>query len=179
VDGKLLFEIPVYRSSFDDYAKEMEDEKTEEVRRAAEGYDRNLLNLHPSASLREAHLKRAAAFFNAHRWYGWHYNDAIGWIRLKGNWDVIKADYYFAGAKRIVRRAKRRTFEWRGKILELWLPPEASSANIYENLLHELQQLRRKAPFKGRYVDLEAFQNIGPFIDWRRAVAESSAHGSD
>jgi hypothetical protein len=170
--GKLLFEIPVYRTSFDNYVAEMKAEKAAYMQRAASGYDETYASFNSDPKLRDDHLKRMEAWFDRYDWYSWYYNDVVGWIRLEGHWDVIKADYHFAREKRIVRRPKRRSFEWCGKTLEVWLPHEATSAEIYKLVLSELQQLKRERPFRRRYIDLEAFQNVGPFIDWRNAVVK-------
>ena len=99
----------------------------------------------------------------------WHYNQAIGWIRLKGHWDVIKADYHFAREKRIVRQPRHRVFDWQGKTLEVWFHSETSQ-EIYQLLIDDLEALRDEWPFKGRYIDLQAFKNIGPHVDWKNAV---------
>jgi hypothetical protein len=166
--GKLLFEVPVYRTSHDDYIKELQAAKAAYMDRVAEGwayYER------PGTDprLKEDHFKRMEYAFHD-SWRSWHYNQAIGWIQLLGRWDVIKGEYHFAREKKIVQHPRHRSFEWRGKTLELWLPHKASSREIYELLLEELMDLRKERPFKRRHIDLEAFQSVGPYIDWRNAV---------
>jgi hypothetical protein len=169
--GKLLFEIPVYRVSFDRYVSEMEEEKSAHMSGVEESYDTHFATFNADPKLRDDELARASGFFDQWRWYSWHYNEVIGWIRLNGHWDVIKADYHFATQKRIVRSAKQRSFAWRGKTLELWLH-DSTSEEIYRQLLDEFRDLEKEPPFKGRYIDLEAFTNVGPFIDWKNAVIE-------
>lgn len=38
---------------------------------------------------------------------------------------------------------------------------------IYRDTLAAIEQVSKERPLKGRYVDLETFRNLGPFIDWR------------
>lgn len=166
--GTLLFEIPIYRTSVDEYIKEIQSEKDAYMKRVAEQwayYERPGTD----PSVRAEHFKRMEyAFYEG--WRTWEYNQAIGWIRLLGHWDVIKAEYYFAREKKIVQKPRHRSFEWRGKTLEVWLSPRASSREIYDLVLADLKALRRERPFKGRFIDLDAFESIGPHVDWKNAV---------
>ena len=60
-------------------------------------------------------------------------------------------------------------FRYRGEIktFELDIFPDMSSHDIH-TLLHEhIEELMEQKPFKGKYIDLEIFQNIGSCIDWR------------
>ena len=66
---------------------------------------------------------------------------------------------------------KQRNFVDYGKAFELELMfEEVSSSDIYEQIETEIADLSKQAPYKGRYLDLEAFHNIGPFVDWRRII---------
>lgn len=168
MSGKLLFEIAVYRTSLDDHLKELESEKRAYMKRMEDGYS-EYERSGADPEIRSKYLKRMEYAFYDRR-LTWFYNQVIGWIRLNGYWDVIKGDFFFAREKRLVREPKTRSFEWRGKALEVWLPHDATSKEIYELLLSELNELRRERPFKGRFMDLEAFENIGPHIDWKNAV---------
>ena len=42
-----------------------------------------------------------------------------------------------------------------------------SSNDIYTLLQQHIEELIKQKPFKGCYIDLEMFQNIGSYIDWR------------
>ena len=102
--------------------------------------------------------------------YGcWRYNQAIGWIRLYILGSQIRGEYYFVEAKRI-RLLMKKTFSWRGKVFELHFFPEDSSKKICREVESELEQLRNEKPFKGRHIDLEAFREIAPFINWRKLI---------
>ena len=60
------------------------------------------------------------------------------------------------------------------KIIELWLPDYVKLTNkdIFESVQIELERLS-KTDFKKRYIDLEVFNNIWPFIDWKNFIDES------
>jgi hypothetical protein len=103
--------------------------------------------------------------------YGcWHYNQAVGWIRLYVLGTQIRGEYYFVEAKRIRLLMKEKKFVWRGKAFELHFFPEDSSEKIHAEILVELELLHNERPFKGRYIDLEAFHEIASFINWRQLI---------
>lgn len=166
--GKLLFEIAVYRTSLDVHLAELDADKQAYMQRMKDGFEEYE---RPGADpqVKVDYMKRMEYGFYDQR-LTWHYNQAIGWIRLNGHWNVIKGEYFFAREKKIVRRPRQRSFEWCGKALEVWLPYDATSREIFDLLVEEFEQIRRERPFKGRFIDLEAFKNVGPHIDWKDAV---------
>lgn len=102
--------------------------------------------------------------------YGsWRYNEVIGWLRLYVLGDQIRGETWFIDAKQIRHNLAKKKFLDHGKAFELSLFPEAdSSTDIYNQIRTTIEKLREEKPFKGRYLDLEEFYNLGPFIDWRR-----------
>ncbi len=102
---------------------------------------------------------------------GWRYTQAIGWIRLYVLGQQIRGEIWAVDAKRIDREMNKKKFQHLGKAFELsFFPGEDSPAEIYSQVCHALERATKEKPFKGRYIDLEAFQNIGPFINWRGLV---------
>ncbi len=104
--------------------------------------------------------------------YGtWRYSQAIGWIRLYVLGRQIRGETWFIDAKRIRQDLAKKNFRHFGKAFELsFFPGEDSSANIYDQICIALEALRQEKLFKRRYLDLEEFHNIGPFIDWRGLI---------
>ena len=102
---------------------------------------------------------------------GWRYTQAIGWIRLFVLGRQIRGEIWVVNAKRIDRKMNKRKFQHYGKAFELsFFPGEDSSTDIYNQVCNALDRITKERPFKGRYIDLEAFHNIGPFINWRGLV---------
>jgi hypothetical protein len=106
------------------------------------------------------------------REYGapWHYNQAIGWLRLFVCGSQLRGDLWFSRLKRFPRRMARHQLSLQGKAFELWLPPESSSSQIAAALREEL--LRFQSEFRGGkcVLDLECFDGISPFVDWVRLM---------
>ncbi|MBM3134699.1 MAG: hypothetical protein FJZ89_05300 [Chloroflexi bacterium] len=98
---------------------------------------------------------------------GWRYTQVIGWIRLYVLGNQIRGDTWFVDAKRIDREMNRKRFRHCEKAFELSFFPEDSSLDIYSQVCDALEKLTKEKPFKARYLDLEAFHNAGPFVNWR------------
>jgi hypothetical protein len=80
----------------------------------------------------------------------------------------MRGEYWFVNVKRIDREMNKRKFEYGGKAFELsFFPGEDSSLEIFQQTYIAIDRLKTEKPFKGRYIDSEAFENIGKFINWR------------
>lgn len=102
---------------------------------------------------------------------GWQFTQAVGWIRLFPLYRQMRAEYWFVDSKRINVHMTRRIFEYCGKAFELtyFTGPE-SSAEIFNQIKQMIENLNQEKPFKGRYIDMEPFQNIGLFVNWRSLI---------
>ena len=90
----------------------------------------------------------------------------VGWIRLHTlGHDQLRGELLFVEAKRLVRRGRRR-LGWVGKAFELHVWPRDSRKSIRSELLASLRELEHEIPCKGRYIDLECFEEASKFIDW-------------
>jgi hypothetical protein len=97
------------------------------------------------------------------------YNQVVGWVHVEGSPQMVKAEAFRVAQSRVTRRfrSSRATFEWIGKVIELWFRAETSQ-QISAAIRSELLGLSRKGrAFAGRYADLEAFDAIAPYLDWR------------
>ncbi len=105
----------------------------------------------------------------------WEYNQAVGWIRLFVLGSQIRADYYFTAAKRITRSPGPRHFRYELKAFELTFYPEDSNAHILQEIRTEFDRVMKERPFKGRFLDIEAFDNVARYIDWRGLIGFEEA----
>jgi hypothetical protein len=109
----------------------------------------------------------AEQYFDREIWSPWYFNQIIGWLRLYVFGTSIKGEYYFIDAKRISKFVKYKRFLYRDKAFELNLSNSESSTDIYESIRDRIKRLNSEKPFKGRYIDLEKFGNVGPYLNWR------------
>ena len=161
-----FFEIPIYRVSRERYGKEVEAEKEKLLAPL-----RDLWNSVSSKPVEESEAYQYVKnnFDREHGTHMWRYNQAIGWLRLfASDHSHIRVDYYWVKG-RISKNLKNKLFRYcfEEKTFRLDILPAMTSNEIYLLLRQRLEELMRKEPFRKYYIDLEPFQNISPFIDWR------------
>lgn len=101
----------------------------------------------------------------------YEHNQVVAFIGL--TWDgaepVVKAYYSVVQGQRFVRTFRRRSaFTWQGKLFENWFRAKDSSEDIRIGLRENI--LRSANPgneFAMRYIDIDPFDRISPFVDWR------------
>ena len=163
--GELLFEIPVYRVSSDDWVAELEQFEVQHrdayVRQIPEGVE-------PNPRAIESHLalcRRLAGYDTAYE-----YNQVVGWVRVKRDGTgVIKTYAYKVMQKRFTKRFKAAgaKYEWPDKVLELWFDDETSEQIAAEIRRKLLGLTKRGHTFPGRHLALEAFDALAPYLEWR------------
>lgn len=164
-----VFDILVYRLSPEARLKEVEKLKDDSIN--PETVYKGLKKQFFWDSLGEEQQKFTKekwerTFYNSKEARGWLYNDVVGYITIFANLNQIKAEYWFIEG-RILRDMKNRIFCYRDKVFEFWVLHTHSSKHIYKRIEKELLKLELREPFRGRYIDMETFQNIGPVVDWK------------
>lgn len=159
-----FYDVPVYRLSEAEYYRQREefiektlyppsDPVTATARRALKAKDP-----HSDDFMRD-HLTTA---------YGgpWRFNEIVGFIRLHFLGTQIRGDYWATGAKRIVR-TRHKVFEWKTWKLapERELPANATDAAIFAAVKDYLLACEKE--LKGRFIDRELLEVIGPRLNWR------------
>lgn len=106
---------------------------------------------------------------------GWQFTQVVGWIRLFPLARQVRGEYWFVNAKRIDIHMNRRNFEYFGKAFELsYFTGKETSLDIFHQTKDAIDGLKGERPFKGRYIDIETFVNIGPFVNWRELIGLGS-----
>jgi len=147
-----FFEIPVYRLSQKDY--HIETEKI--IFKATEVFRKRNTN--------ENILKEICKSFS-YSIPQWEFNDRIGYLKLYFLSTQLRAEYHAVKAKKIFR-SKQKTFEFKTHKLcaETEIKSNLSNIEIYNLILKHLQNCQKE--LQNRYIDIEQFTQIAPFINW-------------
>lgn len=154
-----IFEIPIYRCPEDEFDKKFAQDLAEHYERIWPGGAKDRLP-------RETVLSAEQHYWET---YGgpWNYNQTVGWLGVYIKRPLIRCDLWFTRAKRILRNPKRRKISLLGNAFQLQCMGKESSIGIYHAVLEELK-LFQKDFRGGRFVlDLQCFNNVGPYIEWR------------
>jgi hypothetical protein len=132
----------------------------------------------------EDHAEKLSRF--AERPFDWDYNEVMGWLKiiwdgpgplLKGYvWQVGHAS--FDGTLKVRHRYQRgfKPHPFVGgdpyfKAIEVWFDARQSNEEIFDELREGIMHIvGPNGDFPKRHLDLRAFDNVGPFLDWRTLV---------
>jgi hypothetical protein len=111
-------------------------------------------------------------------WTPWYYNQVIGWLRIyafpQPNETLdphIVGEYFFVDAKRIRRDLKRKRFLWGGEAFALAISRSYISREIYALIRDAMASWMNQESMKKWTLDTEAFENVGPLVDWCAVLA--------
>ena len=167
--GKLLFELPVYRVSLQRWHQE-KIEAADRLRRVYETDEYKVSD----------RIRRI--MWETYGGLPFTYNQAIGWLRViwDGPGPVVKAYAYRMRGRRFDLNFKPRALEWLGKAFELWFMRDDNSETIAREIHSAiLGTVKQGGSFRGRWIDLEAFETLAPFIDFHRLLELSPGCNSD
>jgi len=164
--NKYIFDIPIYRTTRYQFNAEI-DKIVEKQLEWVLSHDpqRNPLPQDLKDRVRERVAKESGS--------PWQFNQIIGWLRLFLEGSRIGCHPWWVDAKRINRRMKYKRFlmQTYSDIFQADCRNK-SSEEIYKVLLHNLKKLAAEKPYKKRYVDLDVFCRLGPYVDWRRLIED-------
>jgi hypothetical protein len=153
--GRLLFQIPVYRLSIDDWMdgeRKLEDPYVE-----------------GESDLR-GEVKARLLAQQITRRQPWDYNEVIGWIEIAGFHDVIKAYFSMRQGKRMNRHSSQ-PFGISHKLTELWLSNDQTDELITSELRKDLARaVKSVSRLKRSNIDFRAYDRIAPWLNWRQAL---------
>ena len=167
---KAIFDIPVYRLSQDAFTCETDELRRQHVSIDSEEKPPWMPKAEFDEKSKELVEHFEKSFLRSPDAKIWKYNEIIGFISIRSGLNQIKAEYWFINAKRIDRRTVRKIYEYRDKVFEIWVNSQDSSIDIFNEIRDELFLLEKRKPFTGRYIDLETFDNIGPYLNWKELV---------
>jgi hypothetical protein len=166
--GMMLFQIPVYAETRDDYH--------DWLSKKIAPYGDPSLQRGESRDRGEDLGRRLFGTSSG-------YNRIVGWIEIRGAHDVIKAYLTWTSQKQIrFERKEAFPFKHEQKVFEQWVHPEMTSAQVYESLNEALIEVAGEPPIKGRWIDRTAFDALGPHVDFPALLGwahTSSRRGRD
>jgi hypothetical protein len=99
----------------------------------------------------------------------WLGNEIVGLISIHAARAKLGGVIYYVRERRITKRMTRRRMFLLGKLFDFntMFPEPRTSEEIYEKLRQELRDsIAGLATLKGRVVDFEPLDALGPCIDW-------------
>lgn len=151
VDGKTLFELPIYRVSKETYQKNFN-----------QFYEKRKI---PNIDLQyEKNLKQ-----NLFKVYGgtWKYNEIIGYLRFYKCANDIRCFYYKVD-KQIIKKSRTKQFiPINDTIHKIVINSSFSNEQIVKKLNDMVDYCSKLLDINKRYVDRENFDNIVEHIDWK------------
>lgn len=170
MEDHYIFDVPVYLCRRDEYEHDMSKKEKEhfqdlyKLRQFCDIYD----DMSREDTEREKHSARSSLGGP------WYFNQIVGWIRLYADVNYIGGHIWWVSANQLRRRMKYKTFYQNtfGNIFSTSaLGENADSETIYCETLRAIKDYWVDSHLlKNRFVDLELFVNIGPFINWRKLL---------
>jgi hypothetical protein len=155
-----LFDIPVYRVSPEQWQQERDDDMAEQV------------SYWPDDELREQSQRRFYQLF-INKYGDYPYNQIIGWVQVAwvGGVGHIKCYYYRLSVSRIGKHFRQGRYEERGKIADFHLLPPRTSIEMMAEIRRILiNETRSRGSLRGRYLDMDTFDNLAPVLDLRKLM---------
>lgn len=151
---KYFFDIPVFRCDFDTWAKDQDDKRNKLAR-----------TLSKDREPTEREIDFAEKWLRP-EWSAYYYSEMVGMIRLFAINLQIRAELWFVKEK-ISRNLKRKRWHLANiKIFEYWVHANDKNSEIFEWVLARLKKENQEWILKNRYIDFEAFEHSGEYIDY-------------
>ncbi len=165
---KYIFDIAVYSATAEEFFSDRSRKLQEHFDWINKGLAVGLPMRSPTSN---EEFDRSVRNHFESKYGGWQFSQVVGWIRLFPLQRQMRGEYWFVNAKRIDVHMNRRNFEFYGKAFELsYFTGKESALDIFHQVEEAIDKLKIEKPFKGRYIDTEAFVNIGPFVNWRELI---------
>lgn len=156
---KLVFEIPIYRISREQFEKELL--KSAKNVTLPKSTFKELYGVDESKEKYENHFKKQVL----HKRYTWEYNEICGYVGIFFLSTQVRAEYYNVMTQRL-RKGFTKKIEWAGKFFEISLLGNECSDKIYSLIKEELLLNMQSSFLKHRHLDLTKFRKIGKHVNW-------------
>jgi hypothetical protein len=100
----------------------------------------------------------------------WNYNQVIGAIKMFVNENEIRGELWLSNKKRYTRNMNQKCISLQGKAFEYYVDDNTTNneiANEITKLIIESIKYDKRI-----YIDLECFNNIKKYLDWKSVIRE-------
>lgn len=151
LDGKTLFELPIYRVSEDTYYKDF-----------GEYYEKRKIS--HNDPLYEESLNQ-----NLLKEYGgqWKYNEIIGYLRFYKYANDIRCFYYRVNKKKIIKTRNKQFIPIDDTIYKITIKSSYDNQRIAKEMIEMVNSCSTLLDINKRYIDRDFFDNIVNCIDWQ------------
>ena len=161
MNQKNVFEILIYRLSPEKRIKEIKNIKATTIEEPLKEWGAN------TPEQKEVRIMVERSFAMSFDGRPWKYNHIIGYIEISVDKFQITGKYWMVDG-RVQSNMKNRVLRYRDKIIEIWVTASDTSQSLHEKISTDLDEIKTKWPFEGRYIATSAFDTLSPFIDWKR-----------
>lgn len=157
---KNLFDIPIYRISFEKREKELEREKEKYFQLYKENDQLNYWT-----------REKTDKYFNTTKLRSWKYNEIIWYIMVYIDWISVYGESYLMLAKRIGKYPKQKNIQFNGKAFDIKIEKRTND-KILQEILNEIKEQTKDFKKKDRYLDLEWLKNIGKYVNREKIISD-------
>ena len=160
---RYIFEVAIYKISEAEFWSEYEADLAE-----------SLADLERRSGIPLDRAPHAARSFKLRFWdeyvAPWRYNQIVGWIHVFVLGKQVRGDLWLVDAKRYRKRMILKKFRLRGKAFEVVTSRDEDNAVLAERVRESLLRVAHRFGRRKLAVDIEAFNNLSPYVDWRRLL---------
>ena len=159
-----LFEIPIYRLDPKAFVIELE-KKLDKICNPLAMFE----NLFPNNSKEKYDAHRHG--LELHIGYPWKFNEIIGWVSLNIEREIFSGELFYREGKRISKGSKSK-INYYGEVFRFDIIDEMTDLDIYLRIVTELKGVNKKTVTKRRYIDINRFETVGKYINWKKLFAD-------
>jgi hypothetical protein len=171
--GLHVFDIPIYRCSESEYYRRRETSVKKQL--DAANADMGL----PLEQIAEPHQRRLKDHFEERYGGPWQFNQVMGWLCLFAGPSYVTGKLWWVAPNiKKVRSNSHKIYYLisLNDILSTCFNEEDNSDDIFRKILASIEEFSQEQRSKKRYVDVEVFQNIGRFLDWRKLLDRAATY---
>lgn len=155
VHERYFFDIPVFRCDFDTWVKDQEEKKIKLAKNIAE----------KGKPVTKREIEFAETLLRPD-WSAYYYSEMVGMIRLFAINMQIRAELWFV-KERVSKNLKRKRWHLANiKVFEYWIHDGYKNEDVFHWIMTRLEKENKEWILKNRYIDTEAFENSGKYIDY-------------
>ena len=154
LDGKTLFELPIYRLSEKEYYQEFK-----------KYYDKNKIS-NENPKIEEKLKEKSFKKFGGQ----WKYNEIIGYLRFYLLGNDIRCYSYKTDVNKIVRTRRKIFIPIDDTLRKITIRELYDNETIKSKIKEMVTDCEESLNSKKRYLDTEIFENLIDHMDWKSLI---------